>query len=61
MEAVTTKAEALKTLETIIESCQEGKSGEWDCSTDEGKGGFDDMALALIEVAGYLRQAKVQK
>lgn len=35
-------------LKTVITSCEEGKDGRWDCSTDEGKEGFD----AMIELLG---------
>ena len=34
-------------LELLIESCEEGKDGRWDCSTAEGKEGFDDMIVLL--------------
>ena len=34
-------------IDILIRSCEEGKSGEWDCSTDEGKEGFNDMIYML--------------
>jgi hypothetical protein len=40
----------ITTLDIVIASCEEGKSGEWDCSTDEGKEGFDAMVENLEEV-----------
>jgi hypothetical protein len=36
-------------IDTVITSCEQGKSGEWDCSTDEGKEGFDAMIQLLDE------------
>ena len=35
-------------LNVLKRSCAEGKSGEWDCSTKEGREGFDDM-ITIIE------------
>lgn len=35
-------------LDTVIRSCEEGKDGTWDTSTDEGKEGFDAM-IDLLE------------
>lgn len=32
----------------VIKSCEEGRDGDWDVSTDEGKEGFDDM-ITLLE------------
>jgi hypothetical protein len=29
--------------------CEEGMNGDWDCSTQEGKEGFNDM-ITIIEV-----------
>lgn len=49
-----TKKEALRLLETAVKSCEEGKSGEWDVSTDEGKEGFDDIAHDLLLVMSYI-------
>ena len=34
-------------IDTVIKSCEEGKDGRWDCSTDEGKEGFNDMVELL--------------
>jgi hypothetical protein len=35
-------------IEIVIKSCEEGRDGDWDCSTTEGKEGFDDM-ITLLE------------
>lgn len=37
-----------KDIQVLIKSCEEGRDGDWDCSTDEGKEGFDDM-ITLLE------------
>ena len=41
-------------LETLRNSCLEGLDGTWDCSTDEGKDGFQAMANSVDEVARLL-------
>lgn len=41
-------------LEVLFNSCVEGQTGEWDCSTQEGKEGFQDMATIIERVAGEL-------
>lgn len=35
----------------LLDSCVEGKKGEWDCSNDEGKAAFMDMYELLTRVA----------
>lgn len=40
--------EKIRLIDILIESCNQGISGEWDCSTDEGKQGFEDM-ITLLE------------
>jgi hypothetical protein len=35
-------------LVSLHNSCREGEDGEWDCTTDEGKKGFDAMADDVI-------------
>lgn len=37
-----------RNINTVIKSCEEGRDGDWDVSTDEGKEGFDDM-ITLLE------------
>jgi hypothetical protein len=49
------KKEVLKHLESLISSCEEGEDGRWDCSTDEGKEGFDAMRDSLLQVLKYVR------
>jgi hypothetical protein len=40
--------EQIRLINILIESCEQGISGEWDCTTDEGKEGFNDM-ITLLE------------
>lgn len=40
--------EQIRLINILIESCNQGISGEWDCTTDEGKEGFNDM-ITLLE------------
>lgn len=40
--------EQIRLIDILIESCNQGISGEWDCTTDEGKQGFLDM-ITLLE------------
>jgi hypothetical protein len=35
----------------VMNSCVEGRTGEWDCSTEEGKEGFTAMYEGLQKVA----------
>jgi len=44
-----TRMAVKENLSTVHKSCEEGLTGEWDCSTDEGKKGFQDM-ISLIEI-----------
>lgn len=34
-------------IDIVIKSCEEGRDGDWDCSTNEGKEGFNDMIYLL--------------
>ena len=43
---------------TLIDSCNEGIDGTWDCSTDEGKGGFKDMISILKNIDKILDKIK---
>ncbi len=47
------KVEVKKIFIALLNSCQEGHSGNWDCSTDEGKEGFEDMRDNLTELADH--------
>jgi len=42
------KEEYNKIIDILIASCNEGYTGDWDCTTDEGKEGFLDM-ITLLE------------
>lgn len=35
-------------INIVIKSCEEGRDGDWDCCTNEGKEGFNDM-ITLLE------------
>lgn len=37
-------------VELVIRSCEEGRDGIWDCSTNEGKEGFNDMISILNDL-----------
>lgn len=37
-------------VDLVIRSCEEGRDGDWDCSTSEGKEGFDDMIVILNDL-----------
>jgi len=41
-------------LQTLYNSCIEGHTGVWDCSTDEGREGFDAMAQGVKKIAKTL-------
>lgn len=41
-------------LQALRDSCYQGFDGSWDCSTDEGKEGFNAMADSVEEVAKML-------
>lgn len=43
-----TNEDARKDFIALRDSCSEGLSGEWDCSTEEGRQGFDAM-LELLD------------
>lgn len=51
----TNKKLAISLLKTLIKSCEEGQSGEWDCSTDEGKEGFGAMIDQLEETIKLIK------
>lgn len=54
-EALKPLLEAIDIIDTVRKSCEEGFDGTWDCSTDEGKEGFNDMITLLDEAEGKLR------
>ena len=37
----------IKLIDTVIKSCEQGYTGEWDTSTDEGREAFNDMSELL--------------
>ena len=42
-------------LQTLYNSCIEGSTGDWDCSTDEGREGFIAMAEGVEKIAKTLK------
>jgi len=42
-------------LQTLYNSCIEGQTGVWDCSTDEGREGFIAMAEGVEKIAKTLK------
>jgi hypothetical protein len=41
-------------LQALRDSCLQGEDGSWDCSTDEGKEGFQVMAVDCEVIAEEL-------
>ena len=50
--------EAISDINIVILSCEEGRDGDWDCSTDEGKEGFDDMIWLLKKAIDKINKLK---
>jgi hypothetical protein len=48
-----TDKDAHDDLVALRDSCSEGLSGEWDCSTEEGRQGFKDMGTLVDRVAKH--------
>jgi hypothetical protein len=48
------KKEILKLLNSLIESCEEGISGDWDSSIPNGIDGFLAMIEALEDITVYV-------
>lgn len=47
-----TRNEKLELLYTLKISCEEGIDGRWDCSTAEGKEGFEAMIVLIDALIG---------
>ncbi len=47
-------AQVVDNLTNLRMSCQEGLDGTWDCSTEEGREGFEAMIDACDEIAKLL-------
>jgi hypothetical protein len=45
-------------LNILKMSCEEGLSGYWDCSSEEGKEGFGDMISIIQMIENELKQNK---
>ncbi len=45
-------------LDILCKTCIEGRDGVWDCSTEEGRKGFEDMFDLLIDVKQNIGQPK---
>ena len=41
-------------LIALHKSCQEGYDGTWDCTTDEGRKGFEPMQMGVERIAQEL-------
>jgi hypothetical protein len=48
-----TDEDARRDLIALRNSCSEGLSGEWDCSTEEGRKSFEPMIEMLERVAKH--------
>jgi hypothetical protein len=46
-------AQIKKNFEALINSTIEGETGEWDCSTEEGREAFGDMRELLYEIIEF--------
>jgi hypothetical protein len=42
--------EILEDIKSVDKSCEEGRNGSWDCTTEEGREGFSDMSTILTRV-----------
>jgi len=49
-----TDKDAESDLKALHDSCVEGSTGDWDCSTDEGRKGFDDMIRITERLAKHI-------
>lgn len=45
------KKQLKELLEVLRNSCEQGLDGSWDCSTDEGREGFNHMADNCVDIA----------
>jgi len=45
------KKQLKELLDVLRHSCEEGLDGTWDCSTAEGKEGFNNMADNCVDIA----------
>lgn len=50
--------EAETELNILIQSCQEGLSGDWETETAEGREGFQDMIKGLEKIKKLLKGLK---
>ena len=51
------KKEAIKDVNALILSCEQGISGEWDCSQT----GFEDMIATLYDIKKFIKAAKCEQ
>lgn len=49
---------AQELLDVLCKTCDEGLDGTWDCSTEEGRKGFEDMKDLLILVKQNIGKVK---
>jgi len=57
MAKIKTKEEVQELLDTLINSCIEGQTGEWDASEPNGHDGFEAMILLLEDIKEYIKTA----
>ena len=56
MKPIKSKNEAVQYIDTLIESCNEGYTRQWDTSQDEALDGFLDMQEILELLKKYLKK-----
>jgi hypothetical protein len=56
MQNIKTKQEAIEYVNTLIESCNQGYSRDWDTSQDEALEGFLDMKEVLLLLKKYIKK-----
>jgi hypothetical protein len=52
---MTKQTEISKEFVALLDSCIEGRDGDWDTTTDEGRKGFVAMYEALQKIATHFR------
>ena len=55
------KKECLQELAILKKSCEEGMDGTWDCSTQEGREGFEAMIRQIEDVQDFIKGSKIKK
>lgn len=50
------KKEAIDLIHTLIHSCNQGYSGEWDSGCEEGREAFLDMRILLERLKAFVKK-----